>query len=197
MWILQLLLLCSGPSSPPPSATPHPYGHFSHWSLHHLSPTPFRIYLQRRDFRNQAPCLQCRYRDPETQRWQASLRGCSGAEIRHRCPEGPSASRSLEQSSAQLSPLLGPNSLRGSLEAPRQDSSFFLEDGGWAVRERTRDRAKEPKRRRDGWGWHPCQPQPRASGSSQIISKNNRGKRAKCHTGSGAISHQRREISHN
>lgn len=63
------------------------------------------------------------------------------------------------------------------------------------MKERKRDRAKEEKGQ--GGGGHQCQPQPRASGSSQIISKNNRGKRAKCHTRSGAISHQRREISHN
>lgn len=64
------------------------------------------------------------------------------------------------------------------------------------MREGKRDRAQE----KEGWvgvGMSASRSPEPPAGSSQIISKNNRGKRAKCHIGSGAISHQRREISHN
>ena len=200
IWILQLFLFCPGPSPPPPAANPHPCISLDHLGTHHPSLTPVGTYLQipeQEDPLRIKPHLcgtdrgKLRHRG-DRDILEALLRVCSWAEARHRCPEGPSTSRSPEQSPAQAGPLLGPSSLRGWLEDQGQAYSFSG-DGGGAVRERKRDRAKG----KDGWGWASVPASARACGSSQIISKNNRGKRAKCHTGSGAISHQRRKISHN
>ena len=81
---------------------------------------------------------------------------------------------------------------------PRGSGTSFVLLGRWrrAVREGKRDRAQE-KEEWVGVGMSASRSPEPPAGSSQIISKNNRGTSAKCHIGCGAISHPRREISHN